>query len=337
MFPYIDFHCDTLMEAWLQKKRDILNLPTAMADGKRLRQGGCIAQFFAIFSPTYDTDLLHVADFVDDYFRETYEIFQNSLGDILAPACSPDDLQRNRNAGRISGFLAVEDGGFIHGSMERLEQLYSMGVRLITLTWNYANCFGSPNSNDPQTMAQGLTPFGKDAVRRMNELGMLVDVSHLSDGGFWDVLDVSRKPFLASHSNCRALNPHPRSMTDDMIRALADRGGVMGLNFSPQFLTADCSNRNSRMEDLVRHVRHMIQVGGEDCAVIGTDFDGIDGCIELDRAEKMPRLFEALSQAGFTPRQIEKIAWKNGLRILEVLGSITGSPHRTGQDNFVVL
>lgn len=318
MISYVDFHIDTLSAARKERQRDILNFPNAMADLKRLQQGGCTAQFFSIFMPQPgDPDFLSVSD--DDYIRDLLAIFRNSLGDILAPAGNTADLRRNWGAGKISGFLTLEDGRAVNGSPERLDVFYKMGIRLITLTWNYPNCFGAPNSVREQDMAKGLTDFGKDAIRQMNELGMLVDVSHLSDGGFWDVARISQEPFIASHSNCRALNPHPRSMTDEMIRTLADHGGVMGVNFCPQFLTPDCTCRESRVEDLVRHLRHMIQVGGEDCPVIGSDLDGIAGSIELDSAEKMPLLFEALDRAGFTAEQIEKIARKNGERILEVL------------------
>lgn len=318
MISYMDFHIDTLSAARKEKSRDILSVPNTMADLNRLHQSGCIAQFFSIFMPQPgDPGFLSLSD--DDYILDLLTIFQNSLGDLLAPAGNTADLRRNRQAGKISGFLTLEDGRAVNGSIEKLETFYKMGIRLITLTWNYPNCFGFPNSSCGQDMAKGLTDFGKDAVRQMNELGMLVDVSHLSDGGFWDVVQISRQPFIASHSNCRALNPHPRSMTDEMIRALADRGGVMGVNFCPQFLTPDCTRRDSRVEDLVRHLRHMINTGGEDCAVIGSDLDGIAGNIELGSAEKMPLLFDALDQAGFNSSQIEKIARKNGERILEVL------------------
>lgn len=318
MISYIDFHIDTLSAAWKEKQRNILSVPNTMADLMRLQQGGCMAQFFSIFMPQPENpDFLSISD--DDYIQNLLIIFQNSLGDILAPAGNTADLRRNRQAGKISGFLTLEDGRAVNGSMEKLEAFYKMGIRLITLTWNYPNCFGFPNSAREQDMAAGLTGFGKDAIRRMNELGMLVDASHLSDGGFWDVVKISRDPFIASHSNCRALNPHPRSMTDEMIRALADKGGVTGVNFCPEFLTKDCTCQESRTEDLVRHLRHMIQVGGEECPVIGSDLDGISGSIELGSAEKMPQLFDALERAGFTAAQIEKIARKNGERILEVL------------------
>ena len=316
MIPYIDFHCDTLMRAWELQAAEISKLPDAMLDVERLKKSGCMAQFFAIFMMpqpvTPDAD-------DDGYIEKLLDIFAASCHGALAPAKNLQEYRKNRTDGKISGFLTLEDGRAVNGSMEKLERFYQMGIRLITLTWNYVNCFGSPNSFDPAIMAQGLTPFGKDGVRRMQELGMLVDVSHLSDGGFWDVVDLTTEPFIASHSNCRALNPHPRSMTDEMIRTLADRGGIMGINFSPLFLRQDIHDPGSRIADMVRHLRHMVQVGGMECAAIGSDLDGIEGDLEIGSAGKMPLLFQAMEQAGFHEREIELIAWKNAERVLELL------------------
>lgn len=316
MIPYIDFHCDTLMRAWELQASDISVLPDAMVDLARLEKSGCMAQFFSIFMMPQPVE----PDSDDDgYIDHLLRIFRNSLGGKLALARNMQEYQANRAAGKISGFLTLEDGRAVDGSMEKLERFYERGIRLITLTWNYVNCFGSPNSFDPMVMAQGLSPFGKDAVRRMQELGMLVDVSHLSDGGFWDVADLARVPFVASHSNCRALNPHARSMTDEMIRTLADRGGIMGINFSPLFLREDIHDPGSRIEDMVRHLRHMVQVGGIECAAVGSDLDGIEGELEIGSVDKMQLLFRAMEQAGFHEREIEQIAWKNAERVLEIL------------------
>ncbi len=316
MIPYIDFHCDTLMRAWGLQAGDIYRLPQAMVDVERLEKSGCMAQFFAVFmmpqpaAPDSDDD---------SYIDALLNIFRSSLQGKLAFAGNIQDFRRNRKAGKISGFLTLEDGRAVNGSMDRLERFYEMGIRLITLTWNYVNCFGSPNSFDPAAMAQGLTSFGRDAVRRMQELGMLVDVSHLSDGGFWDVADITKVPFVASHSNCRALNPHPRSMSDEMIRALADRGGIMGVNFCPNFLRKNIRENTSRVEHLVRHLRHMVNTGGLGCAAIGSDLDGIDGDLEIGSADQMPLLFQTMERAGFHESEIEQIAWKNAERVLETL------------------
>lgn len=322
---YIDMHCDTLMMAWRKGWSDIYQRPKLMVDIQRLVKGGCRAQFFAIFlpSPTMKErmGLAHMDD--DVYIEQLGKIFHTTLaqyGDVVAQAGNLAQVRENTCVGKLSAILTMEDGRSVDGKMEKLERYYNMGVRVIGLTWNQENCFGAPNSRDATIMAKGLTDFGKDAILRMNELGMGVDVSHLSDGGFWDVVRLTKKPFFATHSNCRSLNPHPRSMTDEMIRALADKGGVMGVNFCPAFLVQDVENTRATCEMLTAQLRHMIQVGGEDIAAIGTDFDGMNGTLEIASADQMPKLFTALEQAGFTAREIEKIAYANAERVIgEVL------------------
>lgn len=154
--------------------------------------------------------------------------------DEIAIAYSFDELIANRDNGKMSAVLTVEEGGILNGKMEYLDELYHQGIRLITLTWNYENCIGFPNSREPELMNRGLKPFGMEVVRHMNELGMIIDVSHLSDGGFWDVAAHSTKPFLASHSNARTLCKHPRNLTDEMIKALAEKGGVRIYNMKEE-------------------------------------------------------------------------------------------------------
>ena len=318
---YIDMHCDTLMKAWGKKWPDIYDRPEMMVDIKRLLQGNCKAQFFAIFLPSpkmkEHMGLAQMDD--DDYIDQLAAIFRTTLnqhGDCVAQAGNLAQVRENANAGKLSAILTMEDGRSVDGKMEKLDHYYNMGVRVIGLTWNQENCFGAPNSRDAAIMSKGLTPFGKDAIVRMNELGMGVDVSHLSDGGFWDVANLTKKPFFATHSNCRSLNPHPRSMTDEMIRALADKGGVMGVNFCPAFLVQNVENNQATCDMLTAQLRHMIKVGGEDCAAIGTDFDGMNGELDISSADQMPKLFVALERTGFTPREIEKIAFRNVERVI---------------------
>ena len=255
--------------------------------------------------------------------EKNLKIFRNTLvkhGDMLGELRHSSDLADNLKQGKVSGLLTLEDGRVVDGSLEKLEHYFGEGIRLISLTWNHENCFGAPNSSDKKIMEKGLTPFGKSAVELMCTLGMLTDVSHLSDGGFWDVAELVKGPFVASHSNCRALNPHPRSMTDDMIRALADHGGVMGLNLGPEFLSCDTHNKFSRICDMVTQIQHVKQVGGIDTAAIGTDFDGISGKFEIGGPTDIHLLFEALDRAGFTVDEIEKLAYRNVERVLsEVL------------------
>ena len=213
--------------------------------------------------------------------------------------------------------LTIEEGAVLKGNPYVVRSLYQLGVRMLTLTWNFENEIGYPNTivkakdYDP-SRHYGLKPEGIEIVREMNRVGMIVDVSHLGDDGFWDVVKYCDGPFVASHSNARAVCNHTRNMTDDMIRALADKGGVMGLNFCGDFLNP---NGKSRVEDMVRHAKHIINVGGSDILGLGTDYDGIDGDLELDHCDKMPLLAQEMERQGFSTQQIEKIFHGNVLRL----------------------
>ena len=145
---------------------------------------------------------------------------------------------------------------------------------------------------------------------------MIVDVSHLSDAGFYDVVKYSTKPFVASHSNCRALCPATRNLTDEMIRVLGNCGAVAGINFEPSFLNADIDDKFSRIEGMCDHILHLIDKGGAECVGIGTDFDGIEGCLEIGEPTQMEYLVEGLRKVGFTQDEVDRIAWKNALRVL---------------------
>ncbi len=320
-FPYFDLHCDTLYLAWKNNLSDIFEIPSAMSDVSKILRGGCRLQLYAIFMPTaaqpdYPGD--------EEYIRILHNIFSATVrthNDAFIPAVSMEDAARSAAGEKVCGMLSMEDGRAVNGDLNNILRFYNMGVRVMGLTWNSANCFGYPNSFDRKEMEKGLTDFGKESIPYMEDLGMIVDVSHLSDGGFWDVARFSRRPFIASHSNCRALNPHPRSMTDSMIRALADRGGVMGLNFCPEFLTEDIDRTNCTVDALARQLRHRINAGGLECAAIGTDFDGIDGSLEIPSADHMPDLFESLLNRGFTSRELDHISHLNAERVFrEIIG-----------------
>lgn len=219
--------------------------------------------------------------------------------------------------GKLSAVFTIEDGRAVQGKMENIKRFYDMGVRAMTLTWNFENCFGAPNSKDPAIMNKGLTDFGKEAIVYMQELGMLVDVSHLSDGGFYDVANICKKPFVATHSNARALCPHQRNLKDDMIRLLGNAGGVTGLNFGPEFLNEDITCKDSTAKLMAKHARHIANLGGVDCVAVGSDFDGIEGNLEISSPAKMELLADALKAEGFTAAEVDKIANGNVLRVMD--------------------
>ena len=200
---------------------------------------------------------------------------------------------------------------------------------MLTLTWNYPNELGWPNVKMPPKGSEeapdftvpdqehGLTETGFAFLSEMERLGMIVDVSHLSDAGFWDVASTAAKPFVASHSNARAVCPHVRNLNDEMIRALAEKGGVTGLNFCHSFLEAKKagSEAQASLAAVAAHARHIVDVGGEDCLGLGSDFDGIPTNEALPDASFLPALADALTEAGFTGRQIDKIFSENVLRV----------------------
>ena len=275
---YIDFHCDTLSAAFCKKKEDICCLTDTMVNAEKLKAGECAAQFFAIFMLPENEKKKAAIAIPDDYtyISELKNILDNTIGRAqhIEFTRNFEEMKLNSANGKMSAFLTLEDGRAVQGSMGNLEGFYDMGVRLISLTWNYSNCFGYPNSADKNAMKLGLTDFGKEAVERMNELGMLVDVSHLSDGGFWDVMEISKKPIIASHSNCRTLSPHQRNLTDEMIKALADKGGVAGLNFCPAFINPDINSTKTSAEGIAKQAVYMANCGGIEVLSIGSDFDG---------------------------------------------------------------
>ncbi len=310
----VDFHCDTILALFEDPAQGNLRKNSFSVDLAKLRNGHSMAQFFAIFiDKGQPGDVLERGLAMIDLFY--CQLAENQ--DVISLARNWQDVAVNQHQGRMSAFLTIEEGAVIKGDLPTLRNLHRLGVRLMTLTWNYPNELGFPNSQ-PEYRAQGLTERGKEVVAEMNRLGMIIDVSHLSDQGFYDVAACSKKPFVASHSNARALTDHSRNLTDDMIRKLADCGGVTGLNFAYQFLG---TSPISRVADMVAHCRHTVNTGGEDVLALGTDFDGISPNLEIPHFGEMGQLIGALEKAGFTPRQIEKISWQNAARVIsDVLG-----------------
>lgn len=315
---FIDTHCDTMGEciARSEGKVTLQNNPGHI-NMEKLIKGGAMAEFFAIFIPTHDSGAGKGVTLPPyDYFQFVYKAYLKELEankDVLAPACNYDDIMANKAAGKVSSVLTVEDGVPLEGKMERLEEFYQKGVRLISFTWNYENSLGFPNSKDPEIMNRGLKQFGLDCIERMNEMGMLVDVSHLSDGGFWDVVKHSKKPFMASHSCCRALCNHTRNLTDEMLHALGEKGGVVGINFASQFLNEGAEYTD--IQSVVRHMLHIRDKAGLDALGFGSDFDGITSTLEFKDYTGLPLIVDAL-KPHFTDDEIDKICNGNMLRLI---------------------
>ena len=321
---YIDMHCDTVMLAYFfdPEKHNMYDQPRLMIDFKRMQKGDALAQFFAVFLPPQGAfEMMHMPPISDeDYIRIARQTILDNVAahdDIIRMAYTAEDIEKNLADGRMSAVLTMEDGRAVDGKLENIKRFYDEGFRACSLTWNSYNCFGAPNITDPKIMNDGLTDFGKDGIRYMQELGMLVDVSHLSDGGFRDVAEICTKPFVATHSNARAVGPHQRNLTDEQIKTLADKGGVMGLNFYPMFLNPDMNKDEANAAMIARHARHIADVGGVDVVGIGTDFDGFEGKNEIMSSDRMPLLADALKAEGFTEAEIEKIYFRNVLRVMK--------------------
>ncbi len=318
----IDMHCDTLMKAYFDHHEDLYERP-GQVDFKRLKEAGAMAQFFAIYMPSGNSieDMGLSGEFTDDaYIEGCSRIFETSLKahpDVAAKACTADDIRANWKKGLVSAVLTMEDGRAVKGSFENLKAFYDMGVRALSLTWNFENCFGFPNSDDPAAMMLGLKPFGKEAIQYMEELGMLIDVSHLSDGGFYDVASILKKPFVATHSNARSLSPHRRNLKDDQLRLLAKAGGVTGLNVCPAFLNADITDRNSRVAEMAKHIRYIADIAGTDTIAMGSDFDGTGGIFEMEDCGQLYKLEDALKKQGFTAAELDKFFFGNVLRVMD--------------------
>lgn len=310
---FIDLHCDTLLTLRLEG----CGLDTAPGhiDLDKLCTGGALLQCLAVFIPDHeDAEQYHITETPWEFFWSQHALYEREMArfpDRIRPVRSMEELRRNREAGVPSVLLTVEDGACVEGSMDRLYDLYDAGVRLITLTWNYPNCFGFPNSPDPEKHRKGLTAFGHEAVAEMNRLGIAVDVSHLSEGGFWDVARESKKPFLASHSCARALCDHSRNLTDEQLRALGDAGGICGVNFYSRFLKP--GGEHTENADILRHMAHIADKAGLETVALGSDFDGFDCTLEMKDYSGLAGLAEQIADR-FGADAADRICRDNALR-----------------------
>lgn len=252
-----------------------------------------------------------------------------ALADQFDAYCEENGLRKITRAAEIGGginaLFTLEDGGAIEGSLDKLDALYTRGARMMTLTWNYPNEIGFANFPDYRGLlagsssyaarqtAVGLTPFGVSAVERMNDLGMIVDVSHGSDRLVADVARHTGQPFVASHSGAARVCPWARNLTDDGIKKIADSGGVVGLDFCADF-SGGGDTAEGQKAALFRHAAAIIDAGGEDALAIGSDFDGIPENPYLKSPADMPDFLQTLAEA-FGSRVAEKIAYGNFLRV----------------------
>ena len=323
----VDLHCDTLDELLAQKlKGEHYNLykRDGHLDIDRMLQSGYLLQCFAAF--------VNMQKVESPYERgmELARLFQQLCAEYcpyIAPVYHYQDIAKHAEQGLMSAMLTIEEGGVLEGSLTHLKEFYEMGVRLITLTWNHPNEIGYPGCLEKVSVPEhpmgwkvtgeypGLTKKGIEIVETMQEKGIIVDVSHLSDAGFWDVAAITKKPFVASHSNARSVCGHKRNLSDAQIRTIAERGGVIGLNFAADFL--EDQPGEVCLGSFVRHIQHIIKVGGEDVIALGSDFDGITTNPAMPHAGVLPDLFETMVQKGIAPSVIDKMKGQNALRMMK--------------------
>lgn len=304
----IDLHCDTMMQLLDHPDSGDLYRNTWKIDIEKLQKAHSKIQDFALFINMGETN--------DPYGR--YEEMRNlcvsqihNYGEHIQHVLSYQDVESVYKSGKIGALMSIEEGGVLGGDLNKLKQAYQDGVRLITLTWNYPNGLGEPHCGEQH---KKLTSKGVEFVEAMQELGIIVDCSHLNDAGTEQLGDILDVPFIASHSNARKVRAHTRNLPDNLIRLIANKGGIIGLNFAQNFLG---TSPISRIEDIVKHGLYLIDKGGEDVVALGTDFDGIPPDTEIADMSQMSRLYDAFKEAGLSVEQCEKLFWKNADRLLK--------------------
>lgn len=310
----VDLHCDTLLSCYLEKKG--LRSYQGHVNVEKLKAGGALAQCFAIFLATGDAAKRRDIELEPyELFQEVYAYYLEELqanADEIALARNLRELKDNEKEGKVSAILTIEDSVLLSGRLHRVDELAEKGVRMAALTWNYENSLGYPNHREAQYHRLGLKPFGIEAVQRMNDVGIIVDVSHLSQGGFYDVAKYGKKPFVASHSCAGALCDHRRNLTDDQLHAIGEAGGVVGVNFYGAFLAADCEYVPNSL--IAEHAVYIAQKAGIEALALGSDFDGIDTGLQMGDYAGYPSLVEELSK-HFTDDEIDGICSGNFLRV----------------------
>lgn len=307
----VDAHCDALAALERENRRLKEQSCSGQVDLPRLRQGGVRVQFFAAFiSPRYrGRALVRAMELVDRFYTELEEC----AGEIMLVR-DFSDLQRALGQGKIAALLSIEGGEALEGRLGILRILHRLGVRCLTLTWNGRNELGDGVAEE--RTGGRLTRFGMEVVQEMNRLKMLVDVSHLAEAGFWDVLEFSSQPVIASHSNSRKICAHPRNLTDDQIRALAFKGGVLGLCFYPEIVHPD----QPSLEKLLDHLDHIVSVAGVDCIGLGSDFDGFSQRLAgMEDVSSLLAFTAGLLRRGYGEEEIRKFLGGNFLRVLKKL------------------
>lgn len=311
----VDTHCDTLMQFMPQRwgmpapRRLGERSDRGHIDLPRMVEGGVTCQAFAMYTgdkAIVPEALLTALQMVDIFYREI------EANEGIVPVTTPGEIIAAKKAGKACGLLSMEGAEPLMGDLGVLRVFYRLGVRMLSFAWNWRTPFA--DGLYAKRSESKLPDLGVQALEEMDRLGMVFDVSHLCDSCFWDVVEVKKGPFIASHSNCRAVCDHQRNLTDDMIRALAEHGGVMGMNFAPAFVDKE----KATVERLVDHIDHIVELVGPDHVGLGSDFDGIGSTPEgLEDVSKMPNITRELVRRGYSDEDITKILGGNHLKVFK--------------------
>ncbi len=299
-----DGHCDT--GTLLCKGKDLYRNDLHL-DISRMKSLEKYIQVFAAYTDITEISSTPMEHCLNILKKIRGEIEKNNR--YISLIDSKESLDEVINGEKCGGILAIEGGEALEGELSALKMFYDLGVRLITLTWNHANEIADGIG---ESRGGGLTKFGRQVVSAMEEMGILIDVSHLSVKGFWDVVECTKHPFCASHSCVKKLCNHPRNLDDDQIHAMIERDCVMGVNFYPLFL----SDGEASIDDVIRHIEYIVGMGGENCVGLGSDFDGVDSLPHgITGAESMPDIIQAFKNRGFSAKQTNKILFENFYRL----------------------
>lgn len=319
----VDFHCDTISQLYdIRASGENINLRQNRLhlDIEKMKKSNYMLQVFASYIDLRNNKrpLESCLNYIDLLYNE---IDKNK--DVIGIVYNHQDILKNIEENKMSALLSIEEGGVCKGNLSLLRNFYRLGVRMMTLTWNYENELAYPNGHfydKENNEKKGLKDKGFEFINEMEQLGMIIDVSHLSDDGIYDVYNNTKKPFIASHSNARNICCHQRNLTDDMIKKIGDRGGLIGINFYSSFLNNDYKSSDmSKIKDIINHIKYISNIGGIDCVGIGSDFDGIDCPLEFEDSSNIPLIYDEMNRLGFKEEDIEKIFYKNSLRLFKEL------------------
>lgn len=307
MIPMFDAHCDTLSYL-LEHPAATLEKSSGQLDLERLAGYVPCAQFFAVFR-----DRAVTGRPMWDCFLEQVDLFERLMCQYSSRIVHCRSAAQAREAaeqGKVAAFLSVEGAELLECSEERLEQACGLGVRAVNLTWNHANALSGSNKDEPE---RGLSECGRRFVRRMGQLGMLIDVSHLSDPGFWDVMEYAPGPVIASHSNARSVFFHTRNLTDSQITAIIKGRGVIGLNLYEAFL----GQPPTGVDTVLAHLEHMLELGGGKTVALGGDWDGADPLAGgFSHVSHWRLLYDAMVRRNYPRELIENLFYNNMMRIV---------------------